>query len=80
MHSLTPDRLTAAKELIHDLLEPNGCLRIVLDSRLAAHGFSPQDVNAALDAISKEREVRVTRMSHPKLQGRLFLSLHSGGT
>ena len=58
MFSLTPDRLTAAKEMICGLMDPNGCLKIVIDSRLAAEGFRPDEMIPALDMIGRERRIR----------------------
>lgn len=69
MSELTPDRLAAARELIRDLLEPNGCLKAVLVQRLAARGFEHNEIRVLLDQIAKDAGYTTRRFKHPVLNG-----------
>ena len=69
MARLTPERRTEAALIIKQLLEPGGCLQIVLASRLATHGFSPKETMELLDNILKDHGYFPVPYDHPVLCG-----------
>jgi hypothetical protein len=71
MARLTPERRTEAAPIIKKLLEPWGCLQTVLASRLAARGFTPDEIQELLDRILDDHGYFPAPYEHPILRGQV---------